>query len=96
MKLFFKMLYLEAGFKMIPMVYMFHPEDIYLDRKVPQYKFRWTHLFPSRKQGFLVRNILYNNKSPEAITRPIIDLLKMMKDSRNIKFMTFREMLGSL
>lgn len=96
MKLFYRMLYIESHFKKNPIVYMFHPEDIYPKRKKLRYKFEWKHLLPSRKIGFGIRNILFHNRNPERITKQNIGLLEMMKNSPGIKFYTFRKMLGLL
>lgn len=96
MKLFFRMLYIESSFRKNPIVYMFHPEDIYPKRNRVQYKFEWKHLLPSKKTGFKIRNVLYSNKNPEKISRQTISLLKMMKNSKDIKFITFKEILNLL
>lgn len=96
MKLFFKMLYIESNLIRNAIVYMFHPEDIYPNRDARQYKFKWRHLLPSRRIGFEIRNILFHNKSPEKISQQNVSLLKMIKDSKNVEFVTYREMLNLL
>lgn len=96
MKLFFRMLYIESRFRRNPIVYMFHPEDIYTRRDKLLYKFKWSHLLPSKKTGFKIRKILFHNKNPENISRQIIGLLEMMRNSNNIEFLTFRKMLRLL
>ncbi|MBL7129828.1 MAG: polysaccharide deacetylase family protein [Candidatus Omnitrophica bacterium] len=96
MKLFFRMLYTESSFKGNQIVYMFHPEDICPNRYRRRYKFKWRHLLPSRRIGFEVRYALLDNKDPKKTSRQIISLLEMMKNSNNIKFITFGEMLTLL
>jgi hypothetical protein len=96
MKLFYQMLYIESSFRKNPIVYMFHPEDIYPKRNRFNYEFEWQDLFPSRLKGFAIRKILFHNKNPEKISHQIIGLLKIMKESKDIKFLTFREMLDLL
>ncbi len=96
MKLFYRMLYLESSFRKNAIVYMFHPEDIYPKKNRYSYKFKWEDLLPTKVKGFAIRGILFHNKNPEKISTQIIGLLKMMQGSKNIEFLTFREMLGLL
>lgn len=96
MKLFFKFLYLESNFKSNPIVYMVHVEDIYPREIKYEYKFAWKHLLPSRTTGFMFRRILFHNKDGRDISRQIINLLKIIKASERIKFVTVREMLNML
>jgi len=93
LKFFFRILYIESFFRKNPIVYMFHPEDIYPKRDAYNYKFEWEDLLPSKLRGFSIRKVLFHNKNPEKISSQIISLLKMMKESKDIKFITFRKML---
>ena len=95
MKLFFRMLHFESSISENPIVYMFHPEDIYAKGNRGKYKFAWKHLLPSKKMGFEARNILFN-KGSEKISRRTINLLQMMKNSKNTEFITFKKMLDLL
>ena len=93
MKLFFRTLYIESNLTRNAIVYMFHPEDIYPDRDTRHYKFKWRHLLPSRRMGFEVRQVLFHNKDPKKISQQNVGLLKMMKNTKNIRFITFKEAL---
>lgn len=96
MKLFYQMLSFESCVRKNPIVYMFHPEDIYPGRTRYNYKFKYRDLFPTKLNGFIIRNLLFHNKNPEKISSGIISLLKIMAESKNTRFLTFREMLGLL
>lgn len=96
MKLFFKFLYLESKLKGNPIVYMVHVEDIFPREIKHEFKLRWKHLLPSREHGIPLRYILFNNKDGREISRQIINLLKMIKNSKYIKFFTVKEMVGLL
>lgn len=96
MKFFYQALYAESKLTKNPIVYMFHPEDIYPKRNRFNYKFKWEDLLPSKVKGFTIRSILFHNKNPEEISSQIIGLLKMMQQSKNIEFITFSEILDLL
>lgn len=96
MELFYQMLSLESCARRNPIVYMFHPEDVYPERTRFNYKFKCRDLFPTRLNGFVIRNALFHKKNPKTISSEIIGLLKVMAESKNTRFLTFREMLGLL
>lgn len=96
MKMFFKSLYLESRFKHNPIVYMLHIEDIYPVANKFMYKFEWKHLLPSKIYGFQLRYALLHNKSGSHIARQNIELLKMMKNHKAVKFITAKEMVELL
>ena len=96
LKMFFRLLYKEAGIKKNPIVYMFHPEDIYPNRETGSYKFRWHHLLPSRVRGFEIRNILFHSRTTKQIQEGIIELLHTMKKANNAQFISFSKTLPLL
>ena len=96
MRFFYRLLYIESCFKNSTIVYMFHPEDIFPNREKRHYSFKWKHLFPSARTGFEVRKILYHNKDPKKISNQILKLLQLMRETKNVKFRLFTEMLKLL
>ena len=56
-----------------------------------EFKFRWKHLLPSRAHGFPFRCVLFNNKDGQKISKQNISLLKMMKNSKDIEFITVKK-----
>lgn len=96
MKLFFKSLYFESLYKHNPIVYMLHVEDIYPIAVKHKYKFRWSHLWPSRTYGFQFRYALLHNKDGSQIAKQNIELLKAIRSYEPVKFVTVKEMLELL
>ena len=86
----------ESGFRKNPIVYLSHLEDIYPAGERNQYKFKWRDLLPSKRTGFEIRKILYNNKDPKKVSKGIIDLMKTMRNVKNVKFMPAGELLSLL
>jgi hypothetical protein len=96
MKLFFNLLYLESKCQSNPIVYMFHIEDIFYRESKFRYKFKWRHLFPSRKDGFMFRYLFFNSKDSKKTIAQNINLLLRMKNSQGAKFVTVKDMLQML
>ena len=96
MRLFLRLLLAECMVKRGQIVYMLHPEDIYPKRERLRYRFRWSHLLPSRMHGFEIRQALFNNKCPEAISNQNIGLLEDIKAAGSTKIMLLSEMPGYL
>ncbi len=95
-KSFFKFLLAESRFRKNPVVYMTHPEEIYPRDIKYTYSFRWRHLLPSKKDGFILRYMLLHNKDGRKIAHDNIDLLKTMKAAKNVSFVTVKEMVDTL
>lgn len=96
MSLFFKALHLESNLMRNPIVYMAHVEDIYPQDTKHTYKFEWSHLWPTKTSGFVFRYFLFHNKNGKEISAQIINLLKLMKSSRYVKFLTVKEAIDLL
>lgn len=96
MRLFFKFLYTEASLKKNPIVYMGHIEEIYPREMKYTYKFKWKHLLPTKARGFRLRYILFKNKDGKEISRETLNLLKMMKNHRNIETTTVKNVVEAL
>lgn len=95
-KLFFKILSAESRLRKNPIVYMAHPEEVYPRDIKYNYEFRWKHLLPSKKDGFILRYILLHNKDGKKISRDNINLMKLMKATKNVAFVTVKEMVEVL
>jgi len=95
-KLFFKLLLAESRLRKNPIVYMTHPEEIYPRDKKYAYKFQWRHLLPSKKDGFILRYIFLHNKDAKKISQHNVSLIKFIKASKNVNFVTAKEMVEIL
>jgi len=95
-KMFFKLLSAESRLRRNPIVYMAHPEEVYPRDIKYKYQFQWKHLLPSKRDGFILRYILLHNKDGKKISRDNIDLMKMMKATKNVAFVTVKEMVAAL
>jgi len=96
MRALFKVLWAESRLRNNPIVFMAHPEDIYPREIKHNYKFKWDHLLPSKRHGFVIRYALMHNKDGKTIARQNVNLLKMMRNSKGIEFFTVKEMVNLL
>ena len=96
MRALFRVLRAESRIRNNPIVFMVHPEDIYPREIKHNYKFRWNHLLPSKRDGFVIRYALIHNKDGRIIARQNINLLRMMKSSKGVELLTVKEMVKIL
>lgn len=96
MKGLFAVLRAESKLRRNPIVFMTHPEDVYPRELKHNYEFRWNHLLPSKRHGFLIRYALTHNKDGKTIATQTVNLLKVMRNSKNVDFLTVKEMVDRL
>jgi hypothetical protein len=97
MRALFRILYIEASRSRNAksIVYMAHLEDLYSCRPAARGPFQWTDLLLSSKQGFRVRQVLYE-KDPSKVATLAHAVIKMLRSAPHVRFVTVPESVKEL